>query len=181
MASGSPPLESGESPLWVFALLYWQHPGMETTSLTLQARGWSVTRILCAGWLAAEGRRYCGDEPEHLVRWRQNMTERIRDLRKSVSKDNESLATLRQLLAKAELEAERQELDLAWQWLSTTESCRNEVRSLNELAQINLRAAAPCISDPDDGAEQARLEHIAAQLTEIRRQYQDRTRNRENV
>lgn len=181
MATGASPPDYRHSPLWAFALTFWQHPGIETASLDLQAKGWSVSRILCACWQAAEGRPYSGDEPEHLGQWRATMTERIRDLRKSVRKDDESLTALRQHLARAELEAEKTELHLAWQWLSDVQTCQDPARSLEELALSNLKAAAPESAGTDHEAERSRLKFVAAQMSDIQRQYLDKTRNRETV
>lgn len=149
------------SPLWEFAISYWQRPGVEETCLQLQEAGWSVTQVVCAGWLSATGRVYDGAEPDELRAWRQEMTEKIRLLRKSINKQDNTLKTLRQQLAKAELEAEKTELYRAWQWLAA--NTRKPVATLSpgELALINFRAAAPT---PDEGtrAEQQGILHLLA-------------------
>ncbi|WP_254774258.1 DUF2390 domain-containing protein [Marinobacter sp. AC-23] len=63
-----------DNPLWYFALTFWQHSSAQQTCLALQNEGWSVTRILCAGWLALNGRSYTGIEDATVTEWRDRVT-----------------------------------------------------------------------------------------------------------
>lgn len=132
-----------DSPLWQFTLTFWRAPGVEAVCLALQASGWSVTRILCASWLATQGKTYEG-EPEEVSQWRETMTARLRAIKQTLPKDVPALSKLRQQLAASELEAERVELALAFTALNP----ENEALAPSEdvahpLFRCNLYAAAP--------------------------------------
>ena len=132
-----------DSPLWHFALSFWRTPGVEAACLTLQAGGWSVTRILCASWLATLGKTYEG-EPYEVRQWRETMTMRLRSMKQALPKDVPALSTLRQQIAASELESERVELALAFTALNP----ENDALVPSEdvaytLFQCNLYAAAP--------------------------------------
>ncbi|MEX0605075.1 MAG: DUF2390 domain-containing protein [Marinobacter sp.] len=140
-----PSLESLDldSPLWQFALIFWRVPKAESLCLALQAKGWSVTRILCAIWLTTLGKTY-KDESEGVCHWRRTMTLPLRSMRQAVPKGVAALSELRQQLAASELEAERVELALAFNALNR----ENEVSVPSQdvadtLFRCNLYAAAP--------------------------------------
>lgn len=130
------------SPLWFFALDFWQTPGVEPLCLALQNKGWSVTRLLCACWLASVGREFTG-EPVTVTQWRQQMTTAIRALKKSLPKHHKALVKLRKQLTSTELEAERIELALVWQAISAESVSGNKTRQSMALVRHNLYAAAP--------------------------------------
>ncbi|SFR60858.1 TIGR02444 family protein [Marinobacter daqiaonensis] len=149
-----------DTPLWRFALAFWQREGAAGLCLELQSQGWSVTRILCAGWLAREGHCYSGSEPETVTHWRQSVTASIRSLRQSLSKSDSLQLPVRQSLAKAELEAERVELFHAW------EALQDQLSSLagdqdEALALANLRKAAPATDNRTNEMTDAMITQLA--------------------
>lgn len=151
-----------DNPLWRYALACWQNPDVVKTCLELQTKGWSVTRILCAGWLGQNGQRFTGVEDAKVTEWRSRVTGSIRSARKSICKQSALHQPLRETLAKAELEAEQTELALAWQTLNQqnpeTSAMHNRITSI----QHNLLAAAP-EQTPDPNLE-AMLGKLAEQL-----------------
>ncbi len=141
----TPTLNSADldSPLWQFALGFWRVPEAEALCLALQAKGWSVTRILCASWLATLGRTHI-DEPEEVSQWRETMTMRLRAMRQSIPRDVPALSKLRQQLAATELEAERVELALAFTALNPEKEALGPLQGVTyTLFRCNLYAAAP--------------------------------------
>lgn len=132
-----------DSALWQFALGLWRVPEAEVLCLALQTKGWSVTRILCASWLASLGRPYI-DEPEEVSQWRETVTVRLRSIRQSVPKDVPALSKLRQQLAATELEAERVELALAFTAFKPENEALEPLQGVTyTLFRCNLYAAAP--------------------------------------
>lgn len=132
-----------DNPLWQFALTFWQHLPAQKACLALQNKGWSVTRILCAGWLALNGRAYTGIEDTTVTEWRDRVTGSLRAIRTSVPKAQPSYTALRTSIANLELEAERIELALAWQHLTVHHSEQITMDEHNNLIRLNLAAAAP--------------------------------------
>ncbi|MEP3588003.1 MAG: TIGR02444 family protein [Marinobacter sp.] len=132
-----------DNPLWRYALACWQKPDLAEACLALQEQGWSVTRILCAGWLGVNGRAFTGIEDAKVTEWREHVTGGIRSARKSIPRHHAPTHELRRGLAEAELQAEQTELALAWQTLYE----RNpEVASMQNCTSIivqNLLSAAP--------------------------------------
>lgn len=136
-----------ETPLWRFALTVWRLPDVEQACLALQAKGWSITRVLCACWLAVEGRVFSGDEDEAVTGWRKDVTAVLRAVRKQLPKECVGVTTLRTTLASAELDAERIELALAFRALNNTTQ-HTELSDPGPtkpklLARRNLEVAAP--------------------------------------
>lgn len=136
------PLEP-DNPLWRFALAFWQQAGVQEHCLALQQQGWSVTRILCAAWLALNGRSYTGIEDATVTEWRNRVTGALRAVRKSLPKTSADLNKLRSGAAGLELEAERIELALAWQTLMTDNPETVDMHGCEQRVQRNLEAAAP--------------------------------------
>ncbi|WP_417539041.1 DUF2390 domain-containing protein [Marinobacter sp.] len=132
-----------DNPLWRFALAFWQHSLAQETCLALQNEGWSVTRILCAGWLALNGRAYTGIEEATVTEWRDRVTGSLRAIRMSVPKAQIAYKILRTNLASLELEAERIELALAWRSFADPKPEQRNMYVCDELIQSNLAAAAP--------------------------------------
>lgn len=132
-----------DNPLWQFALTFWRHLPVQKSCLALQNKGWSVTRILCAGWLALNGRTYTGIEDATVTEWRDRVTGGLRAIRTSVPKAQTSYNALRTSLASLELEAERIELALAWRSLTAPNSEQSTMDERDKLIRLNLAAAAP--------------------------------------
>lgn len=133
-----------ESPLWQFALTFWRDRETEQTCLSLQGRGWSVTRLLCAAWLAGQGVPPC-PEPEVVTRWRQQVTNRVRALRMCLPRDASApAAALRGTLAQAELKAEQLELALAFPALSAHIEQSDQANNAgSELIRAHFYSSAP--------------------------------------
>ena len=92
-----------DNPLWRFALAFWQNAEARQACLALQEQGWSVTRLLCAGWLALSGRRYDGQEDATLTKWRQDVTGALRTARRALPKGSEACRELREAVAHDDL------------------------------------------------------------------------------
>jgi uncharacterized protein (TIGR02444 family) len=132
-----------ENPLWQFACRFWESSPAMDICLALQDRGWSVTRILCAAWLAASGNVFSGIESQRVAEWRCQVTEPIRSAKKYITKNNPCTAIVRECIARSELEAERVELALAYQALVSDKHTGSGETPLASLALNNLFAAAP--------------------------------------
>ena len=101
-----------DNPLWRFALAQWRHPDFEKACLGCQSRGWPVLQLLVAVWMAKQGLRWDGAEPDELLQWRHSITEPLRKMRQGLPRSNTSLGRLRSHIQEAELAAEK--LELAW-------------------------------------------------------------------
>ncbi len=132
-----------ENPLWHFACRFWESPRAQEVCLELQSRGWSVTRILCAIWLASSGYRFTGRESRSVTDWRSQVTEPLRSARKYITKTNPHTAMVRECIARSELEAERVELALAYQALDSDIQTGSSKEATATVARNNLLAAAP--------------------------------------
>jgi len=151
-----------DTALWSFAFSCWQKPNVASICLLLQQQGWSVTRILCAAWLANQRRAYNGLEDVTVTEWRNRVTGALRDVKRALPKEAESCHDLRSGVARLELEAERIELALAWQTLNTeTEEPAMQDRSI--LIIGNLTAAAPCADSARAAASD--IHQLASALT----------------
>lgn len=134
-----------DGPLWQFSGRLWSQPAVQTAALSLQDQGWSVTDILCALWLASQGRRFNGGKAEQVIAWRGQVTETLRKVRKAISKDNPATDQARDCIARGELEAEKVELALAYRALTQDNPApfAPHQSSAKKLALENLQAAAP--------------------------------------
>lgn len=133
------------SPLWQFAGRFWQRTEAQEAALLLQDRGWSVTDILCALWLAWQGRTFSPAGVGEAIAWRRQVTEILRNLRKAIGKHNPGTDKARNCIAQSELEAERVELALAYRALEEDNLIQNapQEHTAIALALGNLQAAAP--------------------------------------
>lgn len=165
-AQDSSPRPDTDTPLWRFALALWQQDQARHLCLQLQQQGWSVTRLLCAGWLASRGIGYSGDDPLPLRQWRTDVTEAIRSLKKSLSKSDSLVAPLREALARAELESERVELYQAWLAFRYDASATS-VNDLTGVAERNLRQAAPDTSGSINGKTEPMIRHLAQLINRV--------------
>ncbi|GGE66495.1 hypothetical protein GCM10011533_18460 [Streptosporangium jomthongense] len=139
-----------DNPLWRFALIFWQDSLAQETCLALQNEGWSVTRILCAGWLALNGRIYSGFEDATVTEWRDRVTGSLRTIRLAIPKAQAAYKALRSTLASLELEAERIELALAWRNLMSRNPEHSNMDAGDTLILSNLAAAAPAVHSGKD-------------------------------
>ena len=156
-----------DTPLWRFAITAWQDRTTAQLCLQLQAAGWSVTRLLCAAWLAREGRSL-DPETSAVTSWRAHMTAPIRTMRQSLSKQSKITAALREQLAGAELEAERVELALAHAALAAGHPKPDPAfrrQPLSQRLQANLAAAAPDADTRKDVSQQV-VRDLSRQLAE---------------
>lgn len=151
-----------DNPLWRYALAQWQDPQVAEACLDLQSEGWSVSRILCAGWLATQGQSFSGVEDAKVTEWRSRVTGCLRSARKSVPRANDHGVELRDTLARAELLAEQLELALAWQTLKESEAERGIMQESGTIIGQNLVAAAP--SDNIPTRVKPHLELLASRL-----------------
>jgi uncharacterized protein (TIGR02444 family) len=132
-----------DNPLWRYALACWQNPELAEACLTLQTCDWSVTRILCAGWLGVNGHLFTGVEDAKVTEWRARVTGSIRSARKSIPRHHNGCRDLREALARAELQAEQTELALAWHTLTTRYPETGNMHNRKAAILQNLLAAAP--------------------------------------
>lgn len=132
-----------DNPLWQFARDFWARPEAEQACLALQSKGWSVTRVLSACWLAASGCAYTGIEGSTVTDWRKHVTEALRSARTFIPKGCQGMDTLRARIAANELDAERMELALTYQALTPANAITGGRMELTTLAHRNLQAAAP--------------------------------------
>lgn len=132
-----------DNPLWRYALACWQNPELAQACLTLQSRDWSVTRILCAGWLGVNGHLFTGVEDAKVTEWRARVTGSIRSARKSIPRHHNGCRDLREALARAELQAEQTELALAWHTLTPRYPETGKMHNRKTAILQNLLAAAP--------------------------------------
>ncbi|KXO06770.1 DUF2390 domain-containing protein [Marinobacter excellens] len=132
-----------DNPLWRYALACWQNPELAEACLTLQACDWSVTRILCAGWLGVNGHLFTGVEDAKVTEWRSRVTGSIRSARKSIPRHHIGCRDLREALAQAELQAEQTELALAWHTLTPRYPETGNMHNRKAAILQNLLAAAP--------------------------------------
>ena len=154
-----------DNPLWRYALQQWRNPAVVETCLFLQSTGWSVTRILCAGWLGQNGQRFTGEESAKVTEWRSRVTGAVRGARKSIPKDCQALAGLRDTLARAELDAEQTELALAWHTFNSSTPESPDMPDPARLIRQNLEAAAP--DTAGHSANHARLDQLAIELAAV--------------
>ncbi|WP_336367445.1 TIGR02444 family protein [Marinobacter sp. C2H3] len=132
-----------ETPLWRYALSIWRQPDVREACLALQGEGWSVTRIVCAGWHATRHQPYTGDEPATVTEWRARVTGPLRAIRQALPKQASACQTLREGVASAELAAEQVELALAWHAFMNTTQAEADMPGSETLIHSNLAAAAP--------------------------------------
>lgn len=142
-----------DNPLWRYALAVWQHVPAQKACLALQNEGWSVTRILSAGWLARHDRLYTGIEDATVTEWRDRVTGCLRATRVSMPKAAAPYSSLRSNVAALELEAEKIELALVWLTLTARNPELSDMHVRDNLIRTNLAAAAPA-SAPCAGTEQ---------------------------
>lgn len=114
--------ESGDNPLWEFALTFYARPGVQQTLLSLQNdAGMDVLLLLTALWL---GKQQCLlpdslAEAGDYFRWREQMILPIRQARSHLNAEplRSQQAVLRKQLLQSELQAEQEAIRLIFTWL----------------------------------------------------------------
>ncbi len=114
--------ESGDNPLWEFALTFYARPGMQQTLLSLQNdAGMDVLLLLTALWL---GKQQCLlpdslAEAGDYFRWREQVILPIRQARSHLNAEplRSQQAVLRKQLLQSELQAEQEAIRLIFTWL----------------------------------------------------------------
>lgn len=154
-----------DNPLWRFALAFWQAPDVQEHCLALQQQGWSITKLLSAGWLALNNRPYTGIEGATLTEWRDRVTSCLRSVRQWLPKANSGCGHLRENLAVLELDAEQIELALAWQTLMLNNPEDSRLQGRKTLIRHNLEAAAPFSGS--SGSAAPHLNALANTLTSV--------------
>jgi len=134
-----------QRPLWDFALALYAKPGVEQACLTLQDEaGVDVCELLFHCWLyqhglAAKPAPLDAIRAERLA-WQQQVTAPLRALRRRLKPEaaqNEAIEALRATLQRAELQAERENLQRWQQWALA--SSTNDVRlTKSDISQHNV-------------------------------------------
>lgn len=157
---------SPDNGLWRFAGRLWSRPNAQSAALGLQDLGWSVTDILCALWLAEQGKSFKGLDPGPLQLWRSQVTASLRRVRKSIAKNCSATDQARKSVAQAELDAEKVELALAFQSLATGKNLTMAPAEMpiRILALNNLQAATPEPEQTMDHGTGRLLERLAEEL-----------------
>lgn len=114
--------ESGDNPLWEFALTFYARPGVQQTLLSLQNdAGMDVLLLLTALWL---GKQQCLlpdslAEAGDYFRWREQVILPIRQARSHLNAEplRSQQAVLRKQLLQSELQAEQEAIRLIFTWL----------------------------------------------------------------
>ncbi|WP_286719129.1 TIGR02444 family protein [Thalassolituus sp. UBA2009] len=114
--------ESGDNPLWEFALTFYARPGVQQTLLSLQNdAGMDVLLLLTALWL---GKQQCLlpdslAEAGDYFRWREQVILPIRQARSHLNAEplRSQQAVLRKQLLQSELQAEQEGIRLIFTWL----------------------------------------------------------------
>lgn len=154
-----------DNPLWRFALEFWQAPDVQEHCLALQQQGWSITRLLSAGWLALNNRPYTGIEGATLTEWRDCVTSSLRSVRQRLPKANPDCRLLRENLATLELNAEQIELALAWHTLKLNNPEVSRLQGRKTLIRHNFEAAAPFSGS--SGSAVPHLNALVSALTNV--------------
>ncbi|PRY64906.1 uncharacterized protein (TIGR02444 family) [Vreelandella songnenensis] len=113
-----------QMPLWDFALAFYADPEVERACLALQdAGGVDVCELLLHGWLYVHGLEALPDalaeQRQSREAWQREVTQVLRHLRRSLKPEalnSDSIAALRKTIQKAELQAERENLQRWQSW-----------------------------------------------------------------
>ncbi|UXD86002.1 TIGR02444 family protein [Thalassolituus hydrocarboniclasticus] len=114
--------ESGDNPLWEFALTFYARPGVQQTLLSLQNdTGMDVLLLLTAVWLGKQRRLLPPDlsGAGTYFSWRQQVILPIRQARSHLNAEplRSQQAVLRKQLLQSELQAEQEGIRLIFTWL----------------------------------------------------------------
>jgi len=107
-----------ENPLWDFALAH--YPRLSEPLLALQSEGARVNQLLAALWCAHSGRAWPGQIPAQIEAWHEQQVLPIRERRMGLKPQLESypeMEKLYQAYKQVELNCERVELAMLYQWL----------------------------------------------------------------
>jgi uncharacterized protein (TIGR02444 family) len=146
--------ESGDNPLWEFALTFYARPGVQQTLLSLQNDGgMDVLLLLTALWL---GKQQCLlpdslAEAGDYFRWRQQVILPIRHARSQLNAEplRSQQAALRKQLLQAELQAEREGIVRILDWLKNQSlidqqqpCCEQNLLLLQDMAAVDNGVSA---------------------------------------
>ncbi|EAR61184.1 TIGR02444 family protein [Neptuniibacter caesariensis] len=109
-----------KNDLWDFALLFYQHPGIESLCLKLQDQyGLSINRLIMACWAGLKGKELNEAVFESSAeQWKNQITQPLREVRYKVRQakaDTPELEACYAALRKAELACEQVELALLYE------------------------------------------------------------------
>ncbi len=138
--------ESGDNPLWEFALTFYARPGVQQTLLSLQNdAGMDVLLLLTALWL---GKQQCLlpdslAEAGDYFRWREQVILPIRQARSHLNAEplRSQQAVLHKQLLQSELQAEQEAIRLIFTWLQQqvlTEQADCSAANLTLLQNITM-------------------------------------------
>ena len=139
--------ESGDNPLWEFALTFYARPGVQQTLLSLQNdAGMDVLLLLTALWL---GKQQCLlpdslAEAGDYFRWREQVILPIRQACSHLNAEplrSQQAVVLRKQLLQSELQAEQEAIRLIFTWLQQqvlTEQADCSAANLTLLQNITM-------------------------------------------
>lgn len=107
-----------QNPLWEFALQV--YPQLSEPLLALQTEGARVNQLLAALWCVETGRAWPGSIPDEIEAWHNIEVLPIRQRRMALKpqlSDHPELEKLYQAYKQVELNCERIELAMLYQWL----------------------------------------------------------------
>lgn len=133
-----------QNPLWDYALSV--YPRLSQPLLELQACGARVNQLLAALWCTDTGRVWPGAIPDPIERWHTEEVLPIRKRRmalKPLLSEYPQLEGLYGSYKQVELNCERVELAMLYQWLESVRS-GNEISYAHNLAAVvNLNGSEP--------------------------------------
>ena len=112
-----------ENPLWEFALKV--YPKLSEPLLALQTEGARVNQLLAALWCVETGRAWPGQIPDEIETWHSCEVLPMRQRRMALKPqlaDHPELEKLYQAYKQVELNCERVELAMLYQWLDRVQS-----------------------------------------------------------
>ncbi len=119
-----------DNALWTWAVASYQQYTVAEALLALQDDyGADINILLCCCWLASQGQQLSEQQARHLIKccasWQGECIKPLRQVRRYLKKHPEH-ETFRQQIKALELEAERVQLDMLYQQLSTLTLVRSE-------------------------------------------------------
>ena len=125
-----------DNALWAFALEI--YPSVVQPMLSIQSQGGRVNLMLAALWAASEQIEWPDAFPDAIESWHQKILP-IRSHRmslKSQLEDYPELESLYQHLKGVELNMERVEIAMLYQWLASKKKANHSVTALSNLERV---------------------------------------------
>ncbi len=125
-----------DNPLWAFALEI--YPSVSEPMLSIQSKGGRVNLMLAALWSASEQIEWPGAIPDSIEAWHQQILP-IRSHRLSLKtqlNDYPELEPLYKHLKGVELNMERVEIAMLYQWLTPQSRAINPIAAQSNLARV---------------------------------------------